>query len=149
MYLTRPYVPLCTLLYLFVLLCTSVYLIILCYTFLDLIKISFVYHISILCTLFHFCVPYFNFVYLISLFVSLQNKRSSLRSQCCKMRLFAWFSTTVNFLYCQIRFCHHFWPWSHWVIHSWKSSGIIWWSTGAELLLVLPDLLLTLLCSVV
>ena len=54
MYLTRPYVPFCTLLYLFVLLCTSVYLIILCYTFLDLIKISFVYHISILCTLFHF-----------------------------------------------------------------------------------------------
>ena len=52
----------------------------------------------------------------------------------------------MNFLYCQIRFCHHFWPWSHWVIHSWKSSGIIWWSTGAELLLVLPDLLLTLLC---
>ena len=45
------------------------------------------YHISLLYTLFHLCVPLL-LCTLLYLLKSLQNKRSSLRSQCCKMRLF-------------------------------------------------------------
>ena len=75
LYLTRPYVPFCTLLYLCVLLCTSVYLIVLFFilfrTFLELIFVylmslfvpyfTFVYLVSLLCALFYFCVLYCNF----------------------------------------------------------------------------------------